>query len=76
MALLPLLINLFNSGVIFLFFFFSPLSSVVLLAKQWEDQTAFQPAAQHWSLPSRTMNPSAQLSAAVHHPAHAEVSCE
>ncbi|XP_075355428.1 uncharacterized protein LOC142408754 [Mycteria americana] len=31
--------------------------SVVLPAKQWEDQTAFQPAAQHWSLPSENDEP-------------------
>lgn len=74
MALLCLLINLFNSGL-FVVMFFS-FSSVILPAKQWEDQPAFQPAAQHWSLPWRRMNPSAQLSAVVHHPAHAEVSCE
>lgn len=52
-----------NSG---LFLFFSS-------PEQWEDGAALLPAAQCWSLPVRRMGPSARLSAAVHHPARAEV---
>lgn len=65
MALLCLLINLFLIVSFFFSFLFPP--------EQRGDEAALLPAAQRWSLPARRMGPSARLSAAVHHPARAEV---